>query len=268
MSFELLIIFPLLGVVVGLAAGLLGVGGGGIMVPALSAIFAYMGFSVAEIVHLALGTSMATIITTSISSARTHHKKGSVKWSSWRAMTPGVLLGTFLGTFLVARLPAQFLASFFACFMAFVAIQMWRPLKASSHKSPSSGELLGAGFGIGGVSALVSIGGGSLTVPYLNWRNHAMTRAVGTSAALGLPIAVTGTLGYLINGWQQSDLAQSIVGYIYLPAVIILSLFSALTAPIGVRWAHSLPVPVLRKIFAVLLVIISARMFWQVAGAS
>ncbi|BFM08872.1 sulfite exporter TauE/SafE family protein [Halioxenophilus aromaticivorans] len=266
MSTELLLVFPVLGVVVGIAAGLLGVGGGGIMVPALSAIFAAMGFSLAEIVHLALGTSMATIITTSISSARTHHQKGSVNWVTWRAMTPGVLIGTFLATFLVALLPAQLLATFFACFMGFVAVQMWRPLKATSQSNPAKAELFAAGAGIGGVSALVSIGGGSLTVPYLNWRKHPMTNAVGTSAALGLPIALTGTLGYLINGWQHTDLSQGVLGYIYLPAVLVLSIFSAIAAPFGVRLAHSLPVPTLRKVFAVLLVVISLRMFWQVVG--
>lgn len=149
MSFELMAILAGLGLFIGLAAGLMGIGGGGIMVPALSALFAYMGFDVSEIVHMALGTSMATIISTSLVSARTHHQKGSVVWSTWRAMTPGVLLGTFLATFLVARLPAQFLASFFACFMAFVAIQMWRPKSERRSHSPSQAELLGAGAGIG-----------------------------------------------------------------------------------------------------------------------
>lgn len=268
MTLELYVILPLLGLFVGVSAGLLGVGGGGIMVPVLTAVFTYMGFAVSEVVHLALGTSMATIIATSFSSARAHHQKGSVVWLTWRAMTPGVLLGTFLATFVVALLPAQFLASFFACFMALVAFQMWRPFRPSSHLSPAPLELFGAGAGIGAISAMVSIGGGSLTVPYLTWRNHVMTQAVATSSALGLPIAITGTLGYLLNGWHHTDLSQGMLGYIYLPAVIILSVFSMLAVPYGTRLAYRLPVSVLRKVFAFLLVIISSHMFWQVVAKS
>ena len=165
-------------------------------------------------------------------------------------------------------LKRTFLAGFFAVFMALVALQMWRPMQVVSAHKPTASELIGVGGGIGGISALVSIGGGSLTVPYMVWRNHPMTRAVGTSAALGLPIAVTGTLGYLINGWAHSDLEQGFAGFIYLPAVLLLSLASALSAPIGVRIAHRLPVPVLKKVFAVLIVIISLRMFWQVWSAT
>ncbi len=267
MPLEIIIALLLLGLFVGLMAGMLGIGGGGILVPILSALFLHLGYPPEDIVHMALGTSMATIVTTSVASARAHHRKGSVAWHSWRAMTPGVLAGTFLATFLVAQLNATFLAAFFAAFMAFVAWQMWRPLRLASDHQPKKVELVAAGGVIGGVSALVSIGGGSLTVPYLSWRNHPLTQAVGTSAALGLPIAVTGTIGYLINGWSHSQFNAGIVGYVYLPAVVLLSVASFISAPLGVRVAHRLPVPVLKKIFALLLVTISVRMFWQVWSA-
>lgn len=267
-SLDLWVFLPLWGLLVGLTAGLFGVGGGGLLVPALSLFFLHRGFGPGEAMLMALGTSMATIITTSIVSARAHHRKGSVNWRSWRVMTPGVLIGTFAGTFLATRVNGVWLAGFFACFMAFVALQMWRPIAASHRVEPSAAELGLVASGIGGISALVSIGGGSLTVPYLNWRAHPMTTAVGTSAALGLPIAIIGTLGYLVNGWGHSNLGQGILGFVYLPAVALLSLATATSAPWGVKLSHRLPVAVLKKIFGVLLLAISLRMAWQVYQAT
>ncbi len=264
MTIEILGMLVLLGLFVGVIAGLLGVGGGGILVPALSSLFFYMNFPVEKIVHLSLGTSMAAIIVTSFSSMSAHKARGGVDWPSVRFMTPGVVVGTFAATFLVAALASVYLAGFFALFMTFVSIQMWRPLKFASSHSPSSKELVAVGGGIGAVSALVSIGGGSLTVPYLSWRGHELKRAVGTSAAMGLPISVIGTLGYLYNGWPQTDFSQYIIGYVYWPAVVVISCCTALTAPIGVKIAHKLPVPTLRKMFAVLLITIAIKMFYSV----
>ncbi len=264
MSIEIVVMLILLGLFVGVVAGLLGVGGGGILVPALSSLFLYMNFPSDKIVHLSLGTSMAAIIVTSFSSMKAHKAKGGVDWHSVRFMTPGVFIGTFAATFLVASLKSVYLAGFFAIFMAFVSIQMWRPVKFASSHSPSNNELIGVGGGIGAVSALVSIGGGSLTVPYLSWRGHELKRAVGTSAAMGLPISIVGTIGYLYNGWPQTDLDQYIIGYVYWPAVVVISCCTALTAPIGVKIAHKLPVPMLRKIFAVLLITIALKMFYSV----
>ncbi len=263
-SGEVIVMLVLLGAFVGVAAGLFGIGGGGIFVPALSALFLNLGFPTEEIMHMALGTSMATIIATSTASAWAHHKRGGVIWPSWRAMTPGVFVGTFLATFLVAQLNAHALAVFFALFMSLVAWQMWFPLRVQSSSEPGRLELATAGGVIGAISALVSIGGGSLTVPYLHWRNHKLTDAIGTSAALGLPIAITGSLGYLVNGWQHTQLASGQLGFIYLPAVVVLTVASVLTAPLGVRLAHWLPVPILKKLFGLLIVVISVRMIWQV----
>lgn len=264
MTVDVILILVVLGTFVGFVAGLLGVGGGGILVPALSSLFFYLDFPAEKIVHLSLGTSMAAIVVTSISSMRAHQARGAVDWPTVRYMAIGVLFGTFAATFLVAALKSIYLAGFFAAFMTFVSFQMWRPLKLSGSKASSHSELVGAGAGIGGISALVSIGGGSLTVPYLSWRGFELKRAVGTSAAMGLPIAIVGTIGYLVNGWGETDLSQHIIGYIYWPAVLVISCCTVLTAPIGVKVAHKLPVPILRKIFAVLLISIALKMLYTV----
>jgi uncharacterized membrane protein YfcA len=264
MSIEIIILLILLGSFVGVVAGLLGAGGGGILVPALSSLFLFMEFPAEKIVHLSLGTSMAAIVVTSFSSMKAHKARDGVDWHSVRFMTPGVVVGTFAATFLVAVLNSVFLAGFFALFMTLVSIQMWRPIKFASGRSPSNQELMGVGGGVGAISALVSIGGGSLTVPYLSWRGHELKRAVGTSAAMGLPISVIGTLGYLYNGWPQTDFSQYIIGYVYWPAVLVISCCTVITAPMGVKIAHKLPVPTLRKIFSLLLITIAMKMFYSI----
>lgn len=256
---EIIIAFILLGSVVGFTAGLLGVGGGGIMVPVLTTIFLYQGVPVEKVVHLALGTSMASIIFTSISSLRAHHAKKGVIWPIVKQMVVGILIGTFLATFLAASLSSLYLAIFFALFMAYVSLQMFmdkKPVKSMS----GPGELFLVGSGIGIISALVSIGGGSLTVPYLVSRKVDIKKAIGTSAAIGLPISIAGTLGYVINGWSHTSSDSLTFGFIYFPGVILISLISTVFAPIGARMAHRLPVPLLKKIFSVMLILLSIKM--------
>jgi len=265
--FDISMLFMLiaLGAVVGVAAGLLGIGGGGIMVPAFTALFLAKGVPDVQVVHLALGTSMASIIATSFSSMRAHNTKNGVSWGLVRSMAPGVLAGTFFGALLTSRFDTLFLAGFFSLFMLYVAIQMFRnaPPKAGK-KLPGKPALLAAGAGIGVVSALVSIGGGSLTVPYLANRGVDIIKAIGTSAAVGLPIALAGTLGYVISGWYNTDVASLTFGYVYLPAVLCVSLVSFFTAPLGVGLAYKLPVSILKKIFGVLVFSISVKMFLSV----
>ncbi len=201
MGIEWLLSFLLLGSVVGFLAGLLGVGGGGLMVPVLTTLFLAQGVSVDKVVHLALGTSMASIVITSISSLRAHHARGGVLWPVVKQMVLATLIGTFAATFLASATSTLYLAIFFAIFMAYISIQMFRDKKPVREVS-GPGELFLAGSIIGVVSALVSIGGGSLTVPYLVSRCIDIKKAIGTSAALGLPISIAGTLGYLFNGWS------------------------------------------------------------------
>ncbi len=246
-------------------AGLLGIGGGGIMVPALTSIFLLNDIPVENVVHLALGTTMAAIITTSISSLRAHNSKGGVLWPVVRQMLPGILFGAFLATFLVPYINSLYLALFFSLFMTYVAIQLFIDLAPKSNRQLGDKKhLLLAGTGIGAVSSLVSIGGGSITVPYLSWHNIEIKKAIGTSAAIGLPISIAGTLGYIINGWDKSATQDGTIGFVYLPAVLFISLASYTCAPIGAKLAHKLPTSKLKKIFSILLMILSIQMLTSV----
>ena len=231
------------------------------MVPLLTSIFLLQSIPVDNVVHLALGTSMASIIVTSFSSLRAHNAKGGVIWQVVKAMTPGIIVGTFAATFLASFLSSLYLAIFFALFMAYVSIQMFLNKKPKPGRQLAGNYgLMAAGSGIGAISALVSIGGGSLTVPFLTWQNIEVKKAIGTSAAIGFPISIAGTLGYLVNGWGSSSTQDFIFGFIYLPAVLLISIASFFTAPYGVKLAHKLPVPVLKKVFSVVLIILSIKM--------
>ncbi len=257
--------FLLLGSFVGFMAGLFGIGGGGIMVPVLTTLFIYQGVPVEKVVHLALGTSMASIIVTSLSSMRAHYARDAIIWPIVKVMALGIILGTFIATFVVVNIPSIYLALFFSLFMAYVSIQMFLDKKPkASRKLLGSGGLLLAGSGIGAVSALVSIGGGSLTVPYLLWQNIDIKKAIGTSAALGFPISVAGTLGYIFNGWAVTTGQDYTFGFVYIPAVLLISATSFITAPYGARLAHKLPVTTLKKVFALLLIVLSLKMLFSV----
>ena len=264
---ELIFAFISLGAVTGLFAGLFGIGGGGVMVPVLTFIFLRMKFPAEHLVHLALATSMAAIVPTAIASLRAHHKRKAVVWSLVIKIAPGILVGTFAGTFLASYLSAKPLAIFFSTFMAFVALQMVVDRKPKpSRQVPNGIGLSCVGASIGGISALVAIGGGTLTVPFLTWCNIALPVAIGTSAAVGLPIAFSGALGYLINGWSVANLPAYTLGFIYWPAVILIACASFFTAPLGAKLAHSLPIATLKKCFAVLLISLSAQMLFTLFG--
>ncbi len=257
-----------LGALVGFVAGLLGVGGGGVMVPLLTTLFVAQGFPIEHLVHLALGTSMAAIVLTSASSLRAHHAHGAVLWRVVRYIAPGVLIGTFLGTFVASRVPTRPLAIFFACFMAYVSLQMLLNIKPKpSRELPGPVGTSLVGLAIGGMSALVAIGGGSLSVSFMTWCNVKVHQAIGTSAAIGLPIAVAGAVGYLINGWGTAGMPEGTVGYVYLPALVLITALSVATAPVGARLAHRLPVATLKKIFALVLTLLSAKMVHSVLAS-
>jgi uncharacterized membrane protein YfcA len=265
MSIELVIAFIALGAVVGVMAGLLGIGGGGILVPTLTAIFIYQGVPKDSVVHLALGTSMACIILTSFSSMRAHHANGAIIWPLAKTMTLGMIIGTLSATFLIPYLSSKALAIFFSVFMGYVALQMFRNTQPQAVTGEiSTTELRLVTLGIGATSALVSIGGGSLTVPYLTWRNINIRNAIATSAALGFAISIAGTLGYLINGIKAEGMTADTWGYIYLPAVLLVAIPSYFTAPQGAKLTQKLPVKTLKKIFGVLLVILSLKMLASV----
>jgi uncharacterized membrane protein YfcA len=250
-----------LGAFAGFFAGLLGVGGGAIMVPVLAMMFAAQGFPAEHLMHVALGTSMATIIFTSISSLRAHHGHGAVIWPIVRAIAPGIVVGTVLAAQLAARVPTKPLAIFFAAFITYVAVQMILNVKPKpSRQLPGPAGMFGVGAFIGGVSALVAIGGGSLSVPFMTWCNVKVHQAIGTSAAIGFPIALAGTIGYMISGYGATDLPTGSFGFIHLPALAGTVVASMLVAPLGAKVAHGLPVATIKKIFAGVLILLSAKM--------
>ena len=256
-----LLSYALLGAVAGLMAGLLGLGGGIIIVPALSYLFASQNLPIQHTVHLAVGTSLATIIFTAISSVRAHHLRGAVDWQVLKAITPGIIIGTGVGSYWASRLSTDYMKCLFAIFLIYVALQMLLDLNSKpSVTIPGKVLTLSMGVIIGGVSSLVGIGGGSISVPYLIWCNHPVRKAIGTSAAIGFPIALSGAIGYVFMGMRVQDLPSYSLGFVYLPALVGVALASVLTAPYGARLAHRFPVGYLRKGFAVFLLIMAVKM--------
>ncbi len=263
MSFEIAIMYIIVGLIAGVLAGLLGVGGGLVIVPMLVFCFARQEISPEIIMHLALGTSLASIIFTSISSFMAHHRRGAVVWSIVRRIVPGILFGTFLGTIIASRLSTDFLKAFFCVFLYSVATQMILKKKPkASRELPGRAGMSGVGSVIGVVSSLVGIGGGTLSVPFMLWCNVAAHRAIGTSAAIGFPIAIAGAFGYSINNLHAANLPSYSLGYVYFPALIFIVAFSVLTAPLGARLAHALPVDKLKRIFAFFLYAVATKMVW------
>jgi uncharacterized protein len=251
-----------IGVFSGALAGLFGVGGGAVMVPALIFLFAQLGLGGEWIPHLAVGTSLATIIGTGAASTWAHHGRGAVRWDVVARLAPGIVLGAWIGAAVVGWIPELWLKRLFAAFLAFVGARMlWtRATAQPSGSLPGWRALSAVGGGIGMLSALVGIGGGTLTVPFLSSRGLDMRQAVGTSAACGLPIAIAGTLGLIVAGWGRAGLPTLSSGFVYWPAVAAMLLASVPAAPLGARLAHALPVSALKRIFGVLLVLIASRL--------
>ncbi|CCO25078.1 sulfite exporter TauE/SafE family protein [Maridesulfovibrio hydrothermalis] len=256
-----LLLFIVLGIFAGILAGLLGIGGGLVIVPILVFALPPLGIPEVHLMHIALGTSLASIIFTSLSSMRSHNKRGAVRWDIFKTITPGILAGTFLGSLSTSFMNTKILKGIFVIFLYYVASQMLFGLKPkASRQVPDSKGMFAAGSVIGIFSSLVGIGGGTLSVPFLTMCNITIHTAIGTAAAIGLPIALAGTAGFLWTGAGTAGLPPYCIGYIYLPALVGIVSASMLTAPIGVRLAHSLPVDKLKKIFAVLLIMVATRM--------
>jgi len=250
-----------LGLAAGFMAGLLGVGGGLLMVPALSWAFAQQAFAPQFNIHLALATSLAVIVPTSLSSLRAHHAHGAVDWPAVRRISPGILLGTLVGSLAAAKLPDAGLKIFFTVFLFYAATQMLLGFKPpASRQMPGLAGMSFAGSVIGLVSSWVGIGGGTLSVPFLTWCNVGLRRAIGTSSAIGLPIALAGSIGYVVSGLAVTGLPPASIGFVYLPALIAIALGSWLTAPFGARATHRLPVQRVKRIFAGLLYLLAVRM--------
>ena len=251
-----------LGACTGFLAGLLGIGGGMVLVPFITYILTSRGVDASLAVKMAIATSMATIIFTSLSSVRAHHKRGTVLWPLVVRLAPGIVLGSAvasLGAFGILK--GQGLALVFAGFVGFSAFKMLRNTKPSpSRELPGPAGQLGAGGIIGFLSGLVGAGGAFISVPYMTWCNVPMHNAVSTAAALGFPIAVANVTGYIISGMSAQHLPPGAFGYIYVPALAVIASASVMIAPLGVRAAHALPVAKLKRIFAFLLFSLAAYM--------
>ena len=253
------LLYPLMGVVAGLLAGLLGVGGGLVLVAALVLVLPTQGVPADAVVHAALATSLASVVVTGLASTRAHARHGSVLWPSVAWLVPGLVLGGWLGSLMATRLDGNSLRWFVVGYCLLAAAQLFFGLPRSrpAHPTPPRGSILTtAGVGIGAVSALVGIGGGSMTVPVLIWRGVAPVRAVGTSAACGIVIGLAAAAGYAFNANVQGMPAAS-VGYVYLPAAIGISVTSALMAPLGASLAHRASPELLRRVFAGFLVLMA-----------
>jgi uncharacterized protein len=253
-----------LGCIAGFLAGLLGIGGGLLMVPILTFIYTQKGFATAHVVHMAIATATATIVFTSMSSARAHHRHGAVLWPVVASLAPGIVVGSLVGPQIVRGMSTGVLALFFAIFVGFSATQMLLDRKPKpTRELPGKAALFGVGNCIGLVSSMVGAGGGFISVPFMTWCNVKIHNAVATSAALGMPIAMAGTVGYVVAGLKLEDSPPLTLGYIYLPALAVIVTASMLMAPVGARTAHRWPVQKLKRAFAVLLYALGSYMLWK-----
>ena len=251
-----------LGATVGFLAGLLGIGGGMMMVPVMTLLLSQRGVESGHAVKMAIATSMATILFTSLSSVREHHRLGAVRWDLAATLSPGIVLGGLAaGAGAFALLKGQGLALFFAFFIGWSALRMLRDRKPRPGRQlPGRAGQTAVGAAIGFASGLLGAGGAFLSVPFMTWCNVPVRQAVGTSAALGFPIAAASTLGYAISGWHLPSALPGAVGYFYLPALMVVSLASISLAPLGARTAQRIDVRWLRRLFALMLLGLAATM--------
>ena len=254
LDLQLVLGLLLIGTCTGFLAGLLGIGGGMVMVPFVTMILTSKGYPPDYTVKMAVATSLATICFTSMSSVRAHHRRGAVLWPVVKVLAPGILVGSLLGAQVAVALPGKLLGILFAIFVAFSATQMLLNRKPKPSRTlPGPLATFGVGNVIGMLSALVGAGGAFVSVPFMTWCNIRIHDAVGTSSALGFPIALAGTLGYIWAGQGLPQMPPGSIGYLYLPGLFIISAASMLMAPLGARTAHRMDIQPLKKVFAVVL---------------
>ena len=267
MDLTLVVAFLALGAVVGFLAGLLGLGGGMTMVPLLTFVFTRQGYPVEHVVHMAIGTATATILFTSIASMREHHRHRAILWAVVAGLAPGVIAGSLVGPQIVGGMSTPVLSAFFGAFVAAAATNILLDRKPKpTRELPGKGGLFAVGGGIGLISSMVGAGGAFITVPFMMACNVNMRNAVATSAALGLPIAIAGTIGFVAAGWSQPGLPAHSIGFVYVPALLAIVAASVISAPMGARAAHRWPVRTLRRAFAVVLYALAVYMAvksWQ-----
>jgi uncharacterized membrane protein YfcA len=256
---QLIVELLALGLCAGFLAGLLGIGGGMVMVPFMTFIITAKGFPAEYAVKMAVATSLATICFTSLTSVRAHHQRGAVLWPVVRLLAPGILVGSLLGAQLAVAMSGKLLSVLFATFVAFSATQMFIDRKPKpSRMLPSGLGMFSMGGLIGMLSALVGAGGAFVSVPFMTWCNVKIHNAVATSAALGFPVALAGTLSYMWAGQNLPQMPAGSIGYLYLPGLIVISMASMTTAPLGARTAHRMDIRPLKRAFAVVLYALAA----------
>ena len=249
-----------IGAITGFFAGLLGIGGGTIIVSSLALMFAAHGFPPGYVMHMAIGTSLAAIISGAWASFRTHHRHGAVDWATVKAMIPGLLAGVLLGAVFARFMGTAFLKVFFLAFMALIILQLVLNVRPKATRElPGRAGLSAMAVFIGICSSLFGGGAAAVGVPFLTWCNMTTHRAIGTVAALGFPVSIAGAIGYAIAGQDVPGMPRWSVGFVYLPAFVGISLTSLLVAPYGARLAHKLKGPTLRRIFALFLILVGAK---------
>jgi uncharacterized membrane protein YfcA len=250
-----------IGAFVGFFAGMLGIGGGAIMVPFLVLLFEAQQLPATHILHLAVGTSMATILFTSVSSVRAHAERGAIRWDIAGRMTPGILAGGLVGSAIASFIPTALFAAIFTAVIYLAATNMLLGRKPrASRQPPGHLGMFVAGFLVSAASAFAAVGGAFMTVPFMLWCNVPILQAIGTAAVIGFPIALSGTLGFIVTGWRETGLPPYSIGFVYLPALGGVVVASVLMAPLGAAAAHRLPTVWLRRAFAILFYLIATRM--------
>ena len=245
----------------GFLSGLLGIGGGMLVVPGLAFIFNIQGMPATTIMHMAEGSSLASMIVSAYSSATAHYRHGAKIWLTYRRMYIGVIVGTIIGTVLAGMLHSRALEIIFGVFTFVVAILMLRGFSPSAKRQlPGPIPLFSVSAAIGVKSGLLGLGGGVISVPFLAYCNVPMRDAVGISTAISLTVAIIGTIGFMITGWHSQGLPAWSTGYVFWPAVLGVAIVSPIFANLGAKLCHRLPVPLLRKIFAVFLLLIGIQM--------
>jgi uncharacterized membrane protein YfcA len=253
--------YAVLGVVVGFFSGLLGIGGGSMIVPILGLAFVAFGFAPDQVMHLSLGTSLAAILLATASGAREHHLHGAVRLDIVKGLAPGIAVAGIAAGAIARVVPVAFLKVFFLAFVVYVTFQILFGLKPSRVRPlPGSGGLFGVGALIGGLSGLAGVGGAMISVPFMTRWGVPFRSAIGTSAAISFVVAVAGTMGYVVAGLTERSLPAWTLGYVYVPALLGISVTSVFVAPWGARLAHRLPVAHLKKAFAVFLLALAVKL--------
>jgi len=252
-----------MGAIAGCLAGMLGIGGGIIIVPVLALIFNSQAISIDVLMHVSIGTSLATIVITSISSIRAHQQHLAIQWPVFKKITPGIIVGGLLGAVVAKMIQGEDLRIIFGIFMLFVAAQMMFGNISRPHRHlPQTIGMFAAGTLIGTMSSLMGVGGGSMSVPFLTWCNMEIRKAVATSSAIGLPVAMAGVTGYIIAGLGVEHRPAWSIGFVNIPAFLSIIVASTLFAPLGARITHRVSSKKLKLFFGIFLLILGIKILY------